>query len=120
MAAPTFTITQHTTAPALELTLQDAAGVVNLTTASGVVFNMRAAADGTIKITDLAGTIVNAAQGLVRFDLPDSGGTDVVGTYYGKVTVTWSGGKTTAFPTDEVAANNYLIVKVVDDAKVLN
>lgn len=115
---PSFAITQNTTAPSLEVTLTDALGPVPLVAAVGVTFDMRTADGVTIRINGQPATIVNASTGAVRYDW-QAGDTALTGTYHGKFTVTWSSGKTTAFPTDLSGTNNFIVITIVDDAKAL-
>lgn len=117
MAAPTFTITQGDRAPTLRVTCKDASGAaVDLTNATSVTFTMRNASDGTVKINAAAGTFVNPrTSGVVDYAWGATD-TNTVGTYNGKFTVTWADGTKTSFPTDQVTANNYIVVNVVDDA----
>lgn len=114
--AAKFVITQGDRAPALVVTLLDAAGApVNLTAASGVTFTMRDASLGAIKVNAGAATFVDQAGGQVSYAWA-AGDTDTVGSYEAKFTVTWNDATQTSFPTDEGAQYNYITVTVVDDA----
>ncbi len=119
MAVPIFTITQGTTAPALEMTLLDPNGPVPLTGATSVTFDMRNASDGTLTISGAAAVISDASAGKVRYNWA-VGNTAIVGAYQGKFTVTWTDGKTTAWPTNPLSVENYIIINIVDNAQAVN
>lgn len=119
MAGPVFTITQGARSPSIGATLTDANGAVNLTTASGVTFDMRLVADGTLKVDAGTATIVDAAAGKVAYPWATND-TNTVGVFQGKFTVTWADAKKTMFPTSKTPEDNYITINVVDDARAVN
>ncbi len=109
-----FTIKQFDTRPFFVVILKDDFGEpteagVDLSTATGAVFNMREHGGTTIKVNRGAGTITNGTAGEVTYkwgtvDL------DTAGTYDAEVEVTWNDGKVETFPSD-----SYWEVIVTDD-----
>ena len=77
--------------PAVEATLKYLDGTtVDLTSATGVTFSMKKE-NGTVIINAKAGSISNAAGGIVRYDWGE-GETDDTGVFYAEFVVSWSAG----------------------------
>jgi hypothetical protein len=90
-----FQIPRNRLLPLLTATLSDESGVLNLSGASGVKFQMRAPGSNTLKI-DAAADIVTPATGEVRYTWA-TGNTDTSGLYLGWFEVT-TATKTFAVP----------------------
>ena len=102
-----FSIKQNDTSPSILATLKDADNVpVNITSAS-VRFHMKSI-DGSLKI-DSAMTVINASEGLVRYDWV-AVDTDTFGTYYVEFEVTYTDGSIETFPN-----TGSLVVSVVKE-----
>lgn len=109
-----FTIKQNDRRPLFVVALKDDFGElteapVNLTTASTVVFNMRTATGGTIRVNRGGAAITNAAAGEVTYSW-GTADTALNGSYEAEVEVTWADGKVETFPN-----NSYWTVTIVDD-----
>lgn len=109
--AADFTIKQHDLLKSLDATLKDAAGAVNISTATQVVFKMKAVNDGGIAVDDLAQNLddnTTPNMGKVRY-LWTAGDTDEPGMYHAEFEVT-IGGKKLTFPN-----NSYFTVQITPD-----
>ena len=99
-----FNIKQNDQRPLFVVVLKDNFGevgeaVVDLTTATSAVFNMRNASGGSIAINRAAAVITSAASGMITY----SWGTadlDTAGTYEAEIEITWNDGKKETFPND--------------------
>lgn len=114
-----FEIKQHDRRPFFVVVLEDNFGesnqaIVNLTSATSVVFNMRAT-NGTVKISRGAASISNAAGGEVTYQWGASD-TDTPGTYDSEVEVVWNDGKSETFPSGPTAGSYWQIVITGDIA----
>lgn len=100
MANPTFYIKRNDTLPNLDVALSDDRGrPTDLSSISGVVFNMRSAVDNSAKISGTAASVLDASRGEVRYAWSASD-TDTSGTYEGEFQVTFSNGDIQTFPDD--------------------
>ena len=70
---------------------------VNLTTAGTVVFNMRAAGGGAVKINRAVATITDAAAGEVTYSW-GTADVDTVGDYEAEMEAIWADAKKETFP----------------------
>lgn len=109
-----FTIKQGDRRPLFVVALKDNFGetneaAVNLTTATGAVFNMRGANAGALKINRGSATITNAAGGEVTYTW-GTADTDTAGAFESEVEITWNDGLKETFPNE-----GYWDVTVVDD-----
>lgn len=109
-----FLIKQNDERPLFVVALKDNYGetdeaAVDLTAATGVVFNMRQAGGTTIKISRSPGTITNAATGEVTY-IWGTADTDTVGDYEAEIEVAWNDGKPETFPN-----NGYWDITITDD-----
>lgn len=109
-----FEIKQGDRRPLFVVALKDNFGepsetAVNLTTATGVVFNMRNKAGGAVKVSRGACTITNAAGGEVTYAWATND-TDTAGSFEAEVEVTWNDTKAETFPND-----SYWDVVITDD-----
>lgn len=109
-----FTIKKGDTGPPLQVTLRGADGVaVNITGNSGVTFRMKERQhidnDAVARKVDAAGTVVDAAGGIVKYvwTAPD---TDTVAEYVGEFVVVLSDATIRTFPSPE-----FITVRVVGD-----
>jgi len=105
--AKTWSTKQNDTKPIFSY-LEDSVGRIDLTNATGVVFNMRDLA-GTVKVSRGACTIVTASQGYVKYEFL-AADTDTAGIYKGEFEVTYSGGEIETHPED-----SYIPIKIIDD-----
>lgn len=93
-----FSIKAHDRLPSIQAQLFSGNDPVNLSTATTVFFTMRlVGSTGTPKV-DTAATIVDAINGIVRYDWVDAD-TANPGSYEAEWEVTWTGGKKQTFPT---------------------
>lgn len=117
-----FEITQNDRRPLFVVVLKDDFGeisesIVNLTTATSAVFNMRAKDGGAVKVNRGSATISNAAGGEITYSW-GTADTSLAGDFEAEVEVTWNDGKTETFPsgvngTDD--ATGYWPVRIKDD-----
>ncbi len=92
----TIYMTKGDLKPPIEATLKYLDGtVVDLTEATGVIFNMKKE-NGTLIINGKAGSIVTPNPGVVRYDW-EEGDTDTRGVCYAEFVVSWPEGDLT-FP----------------------
>lgn len=104
----TVTVKQGDRLPSLSVTAVQADGTAYDLTGATVVFNMRAADSGTVKVSRSAATLVDGATGKVRYDW-QSGDLDTNGEYLAEFECTISGRKLT------IPTNGYIPVRVIDD-----
>lgn len=103
-------IKQNDTAPALEGICKDGKGVPVDLTAATVVFNMRLAPAGAVKITTGAMAAVgNAVLGRQKYSWSASD-TDTAGLYEGEVQATFNDGRVRTFPP-----KGYFTIDITDD-----
>ena len=102
-----FLIKQNNTSPSLLATLKDANDVPVNITGADVRFHMKSL-EGVVKI-DSDMTVVNSAEGLVRYDWV-VGDTDTFGTYYVEFEVAYIDGSVETFPN-----TGSLVVSVVKE-----
>jgi hypothetical protein len=87
----TIYMTKGDLLPPIEATLKYLDGTtVDLSDASGVIFNMKKE-NGTVIVDAKAGSIVSAGAGVVKYAWAE-GDTDVYGVCYGEFVVSFSGG----------------------------
>jgi hypothetical protein len=113
-----FEIKQGDRRPLFVVILKDDFGepteaVVNLTTATSAVFNMRVVNGGTVKISRQTAAITNAAGGEVTYSWGASD-TDTIGNYEAEVEIIWNDGKAETFPGGP-GGGNYFAVTITDD-----
>lgn len=113
-----FEIKQNDRRPLFVVVLKDDFGeateaVVNLTTATSAVFNMRAASGGATKITRGSASISNAAGGEVTYAW-GTADTNTAGAYEGEVEIIWNDGKAETFPGGP-GGGNYWEITITDD-----
>ena len=90
---------QNDTAPSLVVTMKDADdNVVDLSQASGVVFNITNSADPSIAYSRSA-AITDAPNGIVQYDY-DAEDSSIVGHYKCEFVVTFNDGRIMTFPND--------------------
>lgn len=103
-----FRIKTNDTSPKLAVTLQDANSVpVNISGAT-VRFHMKAFGATSLK-TDAPMTITNATGGIVQYSWV-AADTNLAGTYYGEVEVTYPDSSIETFPN-----NGYFTIIVKED-----
>lgn len=107
MMPSTFKTKQNDTKP-IYAHLEDVDGRIDLTNATGVVFNMRDLS-GTVKVSRGVCTIITPTQGYVRYDF-DAADTDTAGIFKGEFEVTWVDGRIETHPED-----SYIPIKIIDD-----
>lgn len=96
----TFPIVVGDTSPKLDAILSNDDGAVDLTLAVAVTFSMWDAADpANVKIDGVAGSILDASAGKVRYNWA-SGDTDTAGLYYARFAIEWDTGAIESFPND--------------------
>ena len=88
---------------------EESESIVDLSTATSAVFNMRAKPSGAIKISRGSAGITNAAAGEVTYNW-GTADTNTVGNYEAEVEITWNDGKPETFPND-----SYWDVVITDD-----
>lgn len=104
----TVTMKQNDRLPSLSVTAVQSDGTAYDLTGATVVFNMRAADTGTIKINRSSAVLVSGPNGQVRYDW-NSGDLDTNGDYLAEFEATISGRKLT------IPTNGYIPVRVIDD-----
>jgi hypothetical protein len=113
-----FEIKQNDRRPLFVVVLKDDFGepgesIVNLTAATGAVFNMRESGGTAVKVNRGSAVITNAAGGEVTYSW-DASDTDTPGSFEAEVEVLWNDGKPETFPGGP-AAGGYWDVTVTDD-----
>lgn len=113
-----FEIKQNDRRPLFVVVLKDDFGetsesIVNLTTATSAVFNMRDATSGTVKVSRGSATISNAAGGEVTYAW-GTADTATAGDYVAEVEITWNDGKPETFPGGP-AGGSYWEITITDD-----
>ena len=83
--------------------------VVNLTTATGAFFNMRAAGGGATKISRGSAAITTPASGVVTYSW-GTADVNTAGEFEAEMAIVWSDGKEETFPND-----SYWDVTITDD-----
>lgn len=104
----TVTFKQNDRLPSLTVTAVQSDGTAYDLTGATVVFNMRAADTGTVKVNRSSATLVDGPTGKVRYDWV-SGDLDTNGDYLAEFECTISGRKLT------IPTNGYIPIKVLDD-----
>ena len=109
-----FEIKQGDRRPLFVVVLKDDFGepteaIVNLTTASSAVFNMRATGGGAVKVNRGSATITNAAGGEVTYAWGTLD-TNTAGAFEAEVELVWNDGKAETFPS-----TGYWTVSIDDD-----
>ena len=104
----TFYVKQNDTSPSMLATLQDANGNAVGVVGASVRFHMRAIGS-TNATVDAAAVIVDAANGIVRYDW-DAADTATVGSYQAEFEVTYADASVETFPND-----GFIRVKITDD-----
>lgn len=96
--AADFSIKAHDLAPPIQAVLTIGGEPVDLTTATGVKFIMKATAGGALTVNAAAVIVAPPTSGTVRYDWT---GTDtaIAGTYQGEWEITWPGPKKQSAPT---------------------
>lgn len=94
----TFTIKRNDTSPAIQKSLVDFAGAVNLTGAT-VMFKM-VDTENAPKVNSAAEIVAPATDGVVRY-LWEEGDTDTAGIFFAEFTVTFADGTEGTFPNAE-------------------
>lgn len=115
-----FEIKQHDRRPFFVVVLKDDFGeptetVVNLTTATSAVFNMRVKPGGSVKVNRGSASISNAAGGEVTFPW-GTADTDTIGTFESEVEITWNDGKAETFPGGPTAGSYWDVIVTGDIA----
>ena len=109
MADPTFYIKQNDSRPELDVYLRDDKDrSINITGAT-VKFNMRSAADNSVKINNGSVTTVSSTAGRVKYSFTTTN-TDTAGNFDGEFEVPFVGGPVETFPND-----GYIKVIITDD-----
>ena len=113
-----FEIKQGDRRPYFVVALKDNYGeaseaAVNLTTATGAVFNMREAAGTAVVVSRGAGTITNPAQGEVTYQW-GTADTSTAGTFHAEVEVAWGDGKPETFPSGPTSGPYWEVI-ITDD-----
>lgn len=103
-----FYIKQNDTLEALVATLNDSVGSIFSLAGATVVFSMRSMASGAIVVNNVAATIVDAANRIVKYQWV-AGDTIVAGDYRAEFEVTFSGGAVQTFPN---GVNDDIIVHI--------
>lgn len=117
-----FEIGQNDRRPLFVVVLKDDFGevsesIVSLTTATSVVFNMRAQGAGAVKVNRGTAAITNAAGGEITYSW-GTADTNTAGLFEAEVEVIWNDGKPETFPggingTDD--GTGYWPVRIKDD-----
>lgn len=104
----TVTFKQGDRLPSLAVTAVQSDGTAYDLTGATVVFNMRDAETGTVKVSRSAAVLVSGAAGTLRYDWA-SADLDTVGLYEGEFEATISSRKLT------IPTNGYISIRVLDD-----
>jgi hypothetical protein len=90
--------------------------IVNLTTATSVVFNMRDQGPGkAVKISRGLGTITNRLGGEITYNW-GSTDTSTAGTFDAEAEITWGDGKPETFPGGPTGGNYWTVIITGDIA----
>lgn len=101
---------QNDRLPSLTVTATQADGTAyDLTGATGAVFHLRNSETGAVKLSSMTATVVNAAQGILRYDW-GTNDLDTAGLFDAEFEVTMNTGRKITVPTQ-----GYISVRVVDD-----
>lgn len=87
--------------------------IVDLTTATSAVFNMRATQGGTVKVSRGTATITNPSGGEVTYTW-GTADTNTAGDFEAEVEITWSDGKPETFPGGP-SGGTYWAITITDD-----
>ena len=110
MAVAIHTQKQNDLANPIQATLKGRTGAVqDLTGAVTVVFSMRLASTGVVKVNRVACVVMVAAAGTVEYRWTGTD-TNTVGIYDGEFEVTYGDNKPQTFPSD-----SYIKIVIVDD-----
>jgi len=112
-----FEIKQGDQRPLFVVVLKDDFGeptetIVDLTAATGAVFNMRLVG-GAVKVNRGSATITNAAGGEVTYAW-GTADTDTAGDYQAEVEIAWNDGKPETFPGGP-SGGSYWDIVITDD-----
>jgi BppU N-terminal domain len=88
---------------------------VDLSTATGAVFNMRDKATGTIRVNRGTAQITNPTQGEVTYQWAALD-TSVVGTYEAEIEIAWPSGLPETFPNGPTAGTYWEVIITGDIA----
>lgn len=103
-----WTIKQHDTWPPLSAQLKDAAGNIDLTTATQVKL-LAKTSSGTTSWSGVC-TITDAVAGRVSYNLLATPDTASINTYNAEFEITWASGKISTVPNKD-----YFTIEVVAD-----
>jgi hypothetical protein len=92
-----FSIKAHDRLPAVQATLTNASGPVDLSSALGVKFIMKLINGVTTKV-NAAAVLIDAPSGVVRYDWI-AADTDTPGSYRAEWEITWADGRKQTAPT---------------------
>jgi hypothetical protein len=96
--ASDFNIKAHDRMPSIQATLTVGGVPVDLTSATGVTFIMKANIGGAVKVNSAAVIVAPATSGIVRYDWGATD-TDTIGDYTAEWQITWPGPKKQTAPT---------------------
>lgn len=103
-----FTIKQHDTYPPINVQLKDAAGPIDLTTAS-LVKILAKNVTGSVSWSGTC-TITDAVAGRVKYDLLATPDTATINTYNAEFEITWASGKISTVPN-----SGYITIEIAAD-----
>ena len=108
-----FILKRNDTTPSLEAQLLRGTSDLVVLAGATVVFNMRSSFG--VVVTERANvTIVDALQGIVRYDWVPSD-TSETGAFIGEFEVTFADGKVETFPKTEVFETNFIPIIITTD-----
>lgn len=109
MPEETHYLKQNDVGGVIERTLRDGFGVPANLTGATMVFSMRVKPAGTVKISAVAASLVDAVVGLVRYTFT-AANTDTADEFEGEFQATYSNGDVQTYPED-----GYIPIVVTDD-----